>query len=241
MIDIGNKTIGEIVAEDYRAAAIFESFGIDFCCKGNRTIDAACEGKKINPDQVHEKLNQLNVEAKGNLPDFASWPSDLLTDYIEKKHHRYISDVTPVLQQFLEKLCNVHGGRHPELFEIAREFNDAAGELAMHMKKEELLLFPYVRNLVEALKDNKTFDRAHFGSVENPIRVLMQEHSTEGERFSKISELSSNFTVPADGCTTFRVAFQMLEEFEKDLHLHIHLENNILFPKAAWIEQKIFA
>jgi len=241
MIEIANKTIGEIVAEDYRAASIFESFGIDFCCKGNRSVEDACSGKNINADEVHEKLNKLSVSAEGGIPDFASWPSDLLVDYIEKKHHRYVTDTTPVLQQFLEKLCNVHGGRHPELFEINRLFNESAGELAMHMKKEELIVFPYIRNMVKANGNHQEFSRAHFGTVENPIKVLMQEHTNEGERFSEISELSNNYTPPADGCTTYRVAYQMLEEFEKDLHLHIHLENNILFPQAALMEQKILA
>jgi regulator of cell morphogenesis and NO signaling len=241
MIETLNKTVGEIVAEDYRAASVFEKFGIDFCCKGNRTIDEACAGKQINPDAVTEMLNTLNMETAGNLPDFASWPADLLADYIEKKHHRYVTETTPVLQQFLDKLCNVHGGRHPELFEITKQFNESAGELAMHMKKEELILFPYVRRLVTALNMGTKLDKAQFGTIENPIQVLMQEHTTEGDRFREISELSSNYTPPADGCATYKVAFQMLKEFEADLHLHIHLENNILFPQAANMEQKILA
>ena len=229
------------MAEDYRAASVFEKFGIDFCCKGNRTIDEACAGKKINPEAVTEMLNSLSVESTGNLPDFASWPADLLADYIEKKHHRYVTETTPVLQQFLDKLCKVHGERHPELFEITRQFNESAGELAMHMKKEELILFPYVRRLVTALNKGITVDKAQFGMIENPVKVLMDEHSAEGERFAEISHLSNNYTPPADGCTTYRVAFEMLKEFEADLHLHIHLENNILFPQAAIMEQKILA
>ncbi len=241
MIQTVNKTVGEIVAEDYRAASVFEKFGIDFCCKGNRTIDEACAGKEINPEAVTEMLSSLNAESAGNLPDFASWPADLLADYIEKKHHRYVTETTPVLQHFLDKLCNVHGERHPELFEIKRQFNESAGELAMHMKKEELIVFPYVRRLVASLNKKGVFEKANFGTVDNPVKVLMEEHITEGDRFVEISHLSNNYTPPADGCTTYRVAFQMLKEFETDLHLHIHLENNILFPQAAIMEQKILA
>ncbi len=242
MIATEHKTIGEIVADDYRAAAIFENFGIDFCCKGNRTIEAACASKDVNPGVVRDTLDKLSDSNQATaFPDFASWPSDLLADYIEKKHHRYITETTPVLQQFLDKLCSVHGHRHPELLEIAREFNASAGELAMHMKKEELILFPYVRRMVTALNSNGKMDPAHFGSVATPVKVLMDEHTMEGDRFSKISELSDNYTPPADGCTTYKVAFQMLRDFEKDLHLHIHLENNLLFPQAEAMEQKLKA
>ena len=137
MITSTEKTVGEIVAHDYRAAAIFESFGIDFCCKGGMTLEAACTAKKVNSNEVKTKLENLYLKTENGLPDFGSWPADLLADYIEKKHHRYIVETTPVLLQFLEKLCRVHGSRHPELHEIAALFEESAGDLAMHMKKAE--------------------------------------------------------------------------------------------------------
>lgn len=236
---IKEKTIGEIVADDFRTAAVFTSFGIDFCCKGNRTIEEACERKDINADAVHAKLAEISAAGQNNGADFNSWELDLLTDYIQKKHHRYIEERTPVLKQYLEKLCKVHGDRHPELFAIAEEFHQSAGELAMHMKKEELVLFPFIRKMVSAKKSNQPLSPPSFGTVGNPIKMMLHEHNVEGDRFGKISELSGSYVPPADACNTYRVAFSMLKEFEDDLHFHIHLENNILFPKSIMLEEEL--
>ena len=236
MTSTTEKTIGEMVADDYRTAAVFTSFGIDFCCKGNRTLDEVCESNKIAPEQLLQELQAAIVQQGGTATNYQSWPIDLLADYIEKTHHRYVAEKMPVLVQYLQKLCKVHGQRHPELFEIAEEFMQSANELANHMKKEEMILFPYVRQLAVAKTSGEKAGRPAFGTVQNPIRMMMDEHSAEGERFARISELSGQYTAPADGCTTYRVAFDMLKEFEQDLHLHIHLENNILFPKAIEME-----
>ena len=138
----------------------------------------------------------------------------------------------------MEKLCKVHGERHPELFDINVLFNIGAGALAQHMKKEELILFPYVKKLCQAIKENSSIEQPHFGTIENPIAMMMDEHENEGERYSKISQLTNNYTPPEDACNTYKVAFLMLQEFEQDLHKHIHLENNILFPKAKEIEKQ---
>lgn len=233
-----SPTIGSFVANDYRTAAVFQKYGIDFCCKGGKTIDEVCEKKKINTGQLMNELDEITRQPDNQVTDFQSWPADLLADYIEKKHHRYIEQVTPSLKQFLEKLCKVHGSNHPELFEINKEFNASAGELAAHMKKEELILFPYVRKMVAAKNSNQQPAKPVFGTVQNPIQMMVQEHDTEGERFRKIAELSNNYDPPADACTTYRVAFSSLKEFENDLHLHIHLENNILFPAAIEMEKE---
>ena len=233
------KTIGEMVADDYRAAAVFTSYGIDFCCKGNRTIDEVCESKKIASGELLQNLENALTQQGGTATDYRSWPIDLLADYVEKTHHRYVSEKTPVLVQYLQKLCKVHGQRHPELFEITEEFMQSANELASHMKKEEMILFPYVRQLAAAKMSGEKAGRPAFGTVQNPIRMMMDEHTVEGERFARIAELTSQYTAPADGCTTYRVAFDMLKEFEQDLHLHIHLENNIMFPKAIEMEAEL--
>lgn len=232
------KQIGQFVAEDFRTAAVFNNYGIDFCCRGQRTVEEVCEKNSIDANELLDKLDAVINSKTDQSIDYKSWPLDLLVDYIEKKHHRYVEAKIPVLLQFLDKLCKVHGERHPELFEINELFTASAGELAAHMKKEELVLFPFVKKMISATLNTGAVEAPHFGTVENPIGMMMQEHDNEGVRFRKIAELSNNYNSPADACNTYKVTFAMLDEFEKDLHLHIHLENNILFPKAIKLEQQ---
>ena len=198
-------TIGEIVAEDFRTASVFSKYGIDFCCKGQRTLEEVCEKKNISVEELTERLSDVASSSAGQTIDYQSWPSDLLIDYIEKKHHRYIEEKTPVLLQYLSKLCKVHGERHPELFTIS---------------------------------DHLPIETPHFGTVENPVAMMKHEHTVEGERVEEIAKLTNNYNPPADGCSTYKVTFAMLKEFEEDLHTHIHLENNILFPRAIAIEKQ---
>ena len=234
-----NQIIGELVAKDYRTASVFKKYSIDFCCQGNRTIEEACEKKNIDTKKVLEDLVAMMESKSESTTDYQSWPLDLLADYIEKKHHRYVQEKTLEIQPYLDKICKVHGERHPELLKIKEEFNASAGELAAHMKKEELILFPFIRKMTQAKMENIKVDAAHFGTVINPIQMMMDEHTVEGNRFRKIEELSNNYTPPQDACNTYRVSFALLKEFEQDLHLHIHLENNILFPRAIEIEKEI--
>ncbi|WP_426064081.1 iron-sulfur cluster repair di-iron protein [Flavobacterium sp. DSP2-3-1] len=231
-------TIGEYVAKDFRTAAIFSKYGIDFCCKGNRTIEEACEKKGVDTDQLMDQINTVLATKNDSAIDFKTWPLDLLADYIEKTHHRYVEEKTQILLPFLDKLCKVHGANHPELFEINELFIGCAGELAQHMKKEELMLFPFIKKMAKAALNEEQIVKPQFGTVKNPIAMMMQEHETEGDRFVKIAALTNNYTPPADGCSTFRVTYAMLADFEQDLHKHIHLENNILFPSAMLLEKK---
>ncbi len=233
-----SPTIGSFVARDYRTASVFQKHGIDFCCKGGKSIDEVCEAKKINPEALLAELADVSGHSNVEGIDFRSWPLDLLADHIEKKHHRYIEQTTPAIKQFLDKLCKVHGNHHPELFSITEEYNASADELAAHMKKEEMILFPFIRKMVAAKMNKETFIRPGFGTVQNPIDIMKHEHDVEGERFRMIAILSDQYHAPADGCTTYRVAFSLLKEFEADLHLHIHLENNILFPAAIEMEKE---
>lgn len=239
MESIRNSTIGSLVAANFKAASVFKKFGIDFCCKGNRTIEEACTGKKLDPEQVMQEVLSVLKTKEASSIDYNSWPLDLLADYIEKTHHRYITEKTPELLFFLEKLCRVHGERHPELFGIYREFLASSEELGMHMNKEENILFPFIRQMVLAENKQTALDEPHFMTVQNPIAMMMNEHEIEGGRFREISEMSDGYNPPADACTTYRVAFEMLKDFEQDLHTHIHLENNILFPKAVKLEQEL--
>lgn len=239
MNNLQEKTIGEIVAENYKTASVFKEYNIDFCCKGNRTLNQVAENRNINFDELISKINFVSNEQNTNEIDFNNWDIDLLTDYIEKTHHRYVESKTPELKAYLHKIYKVHGFNHPELEEIYDIFNESAGDLAAHMKKEELLLFPFIKKLVRSSLNNSTIEKPHFQTVENPINMMKHEHDNEGERFRKIAKLSNNYTPPSDACNTYKVAFAMLKEFENDLHKHIHLENNILFPKAIKMEMEL--
>ena len=229
------SVVGKVVAEDYRAASIFKSHQIDFCCKGNRSIEDVCQKEQIDSTKLVNELNQVSTKPDSSTPDFKSWDMDLLADYIEKKHHRYVDKKIPEIKAYLSKVVRVHGERHPELIEIEQLFSASAHELLSHMQKEETILFPLVRQMAS----NAHIQQPLFGTVQNPIQMMMHEHDTEGERFRKIASLSSNYTPPSDACATYKVSFALLKEFEDDLHMHIHLENNILFPKAIEHEKEM--
>ena len=230
------KTIGDFVAENFRTAEVFKKYHIDFCCKGGRTVEEACDNKKVSPQQIYQELEEI-VNRKSEDIDFNSWPLDLLADYVEKTHHRYVEEKSAMLIPYLNKLCKVHGERHPELFEINELFIGSAQDLAAHMKKEELILFPFIKQMVEAKKNGEPLPEPRFGTVENPVAMMKHEHEAEGERFVKIAELTNNYEFPDDACGTYQVTYRMLEDFQNDLHKHIHLENNILFPKAIAMEK----
>lgn len=238
MKKLSEQTIGEIVSEDYRTSRVFEKHKIDFCCKGNRSVDEACELKGVDRNILIDELEAVRQGKPSKATDFNNWPLDELADHIERVHHKYVEENLPILNRYLNKLCNVHGARHPELFEIHDEFKLSSGELATHMKKEEFILFPHIHKMVNARLVNVSLKRPPFGTVQNPVQMMMHEHSVEGGRFEKIAHLTSNYAAPSDACNTYRVTYALLEEFEQDLHLHMHLENNILFPKAVEMERE---
>jgi len=229
--------IGQLVAKDERLAAIFEKYGIDYCCHGDHTLADAVKQAGADIAAVKNDIEALTAktERSGAAIDFTSWPPDLIADYIEKKHHRYVAAQSPVLQTYLEKLCRVHGLNHPELTEVKDLFNQSVGELAMHMKKEELMLFPMIRRMVAG----NSGPQRQGPTVSAAVQKMTEEHEQEGERFSKIRELTHDYSVPADGCNTYRITMGLLHDFEKDLHRHIHLENNILFPEAIAMENDL--
>ena len=233
------KTIGEYVAQDFRTASVFSKYGIDFCCKGNRSIEEACAKKDLDATRIQNEIDKLLQTSTTGQIDFTSWPLDLLADYIEKTHHRYVAEKSPILVAFLEKLCKVHGESHPELFEITELFKGCAQELGSHMQKEEQILFPFIKQMVNSNISNQPLGQPGFGSVSNPIAMMKAEHEHEGERLERISALTNTYTPPADACNTYKVTYAMLQEFEKDLHTHIHLENNILFPQAIMMEAQM--
>lgn len=231
--------IGDIVSLDYRTAVTFTNFKIDFCCNGNRTLQQAAIEADADILELTEKLGIVLSTQKEKSADYESWSLDFLADYIYQNHHKYVEERIPVIKQYLEKLCKVHGANHPELFEIKDLFFEGAGDLAQHMKKEELILFPFIKKMMYSENENIPLALPAFETVENPIQMMQEEHDNEGERYRKISALSNEYNPPLDACTTYKTAYLMLKEFEQDLHLHIHLESNILFKKALALEKKL--
>jgi regulator of cell morphogenesis and NO signaling len=230
-----DSKIGDVVALDYRTATIFENYKIDFCCGGYKTIGHSCRNNSEAENLVEELTAQINLESNSSI-DFNSWQTDLLIDYIIKKHHRYVLKSVPIIKGYLTKICSVHGIKHPELFEIRDIFFDSVEELSVHMKKEEDELFPYILSLI----DNTSSFKNNFSNNEIDgnilVKDLIKDHENEGEKYRRISELTNNFTTPDDGCTTYNITLLSLKEFQSDLHLHVHLENNILFPRAVMLE-----
>jgi regulator of cell morphogenesis and NO signaling len=232
-------TVRSIVTEDFRSAAIFEKYSIDFCCHGNVPLEEACKERGVSVDQVRAELgalaNQVNVEK--DLYD--AWELDTLADYILDNHHRYVKSAIPILLAHTEKIANVHGERHAELLTIRDIFKNVAEEMSQHMMKEELMLFPYIRSLARSGQNGQPFHKAPFQSIQNPIAMMEAEHVSAGNGMETIRAQSMGYTLPSDACTTYRVTYQELETFALDLHKHVHLENNILFPRAILLERQL--
>ncbi|MDD4109602.1 MAG: iron-sulfur cluster repair di-iron protein [Prolixibacteraceae bacterium] len=228
--------VGEVVKLNFKTAQLFQENNIDYCCGGSKTISEACNEAGVKPEQLIAQLEKIAENIDPDSDYINNLTPDELCDYIVKRHHSYVKKNIPFLKKSLEKICDVHGEKHPELFEIKKLFDESAGDLIMHMQKEEIMLFPYIQKMVIAKRDGSPVSKSAFGSVTNPIRMMVSDHDTEGKRFDKIAELSGNYSLPDDACTTYEAAIKHLNEFESDLHRHIHLENNILFPKAIELE-----
>lgn len=235
-----SETIGEMVASDYRKAEVFRKYGLDFCCGGKKTLEKACEKKGLDVVEVKKALKAVEDDFITNTEDYNSWELDFLADYIINKHHKYIENSHPMLFEFSQKVARVHGSRHAEVVDITHYYNEVAEELQLHMHKEEMILFPYIKELAIAKRNGTPMERPQFGSIQNPINMMEAEHESAGGNMEKIRELSNNFTPPEDACNSYRVLFAKLKEYEADLHHHIHLENNILFKKAIELEKELF-
>ncbi|MCA0429981.1 MAG: iron-sulfur cluster repair di-iron protein [Bacteroidetes bacterium] len=228
------KSIGEMVASDYRKAEVFKKFNIDFCCGGKKTISQACKNKNVDQNALKAELDKLDLTPAKTSTNYNEWSADFMVDYIVNTHHNYVKTSTPILLEFLAKVAKVHGDSNPEAISIYKLFVEIADELTSHMEKEENILFPYIKQLATKNKTN-----APFGSVKNPINMMEHEHDSVGRLFEQIRELSNNYTPPKGACTTYKVSYLKLEEYENDLHQHIHLENNILFPKSIALESEL--
>ncbi|MDP4174976.1 MAG: iron-sulfur cluster repair di-iron protein [Bacteroidota bacterium] len=233
------RLIKDIVAEDFRAAAIFEKHGIDFCCKGKRALKDACRDKQLNIDEVITDLTQIEQTSGSKESErYDLWELDYLTMYIINNHHKYVQRSIPQITGHLEKIMQVHGKKHPYLEEVTKLFYSVSNELISHLRKEENILFPMVMNLMTITKANGNLKHLD-SSIAMPIAVMEREHDSAGSILERIRVITNNFTLPEDACGTFEVTYKELDEFERDLHKHVFLENSILFPKAIALEKSL--
>ena len=231
------KTVGEIVAETPSCAREFEALGIDYCCGGNRTLTEACKQLNVSVDETLARLEKSAAQATS--AEDKNWQALPLTDLItniNNTHHVFVRSECPRINALAEKVVGVHGKNHPELLTVQATFAALSEELHVHLMKEEQILFPYVLRMEESVMAGEPAPPAMFSTVMNPIRMMMQEHDGAGEALQALRSITGNYQPPADACVSYRTLYQALQEFEKDLHQHIHKENNILFPRAAAME-----
>ncbi len=240
MTDLQNKTVANLVAENIKTAHVFKKHGIDFCCGGGLAIAKACQKKGLDFALLEQELLAVDQPVQ-RAEDYNSWELDFLANYIVNVHHSYVREAIPLIIQYSTKVAKVHGGHYKEVPKVHDLFQEVADELLSHLRKEEALLFPYIVKLAEAKRTGALTARPAFGTAGNPIRIMMMEHESAGDSFKTIAVLTDNYTPPQGACNTFRALYAKLEEFERDLHRHIHLENNILFPKAMKLEQELLA
>ena len=234
------KTVREYALEIPAATRIFEKLGIDYCCGGGKSLADACLQAGL---PVEEVLGSLETNARSDETfadeDWQSSSQAELIAHIVEKHHVFTREELSRLEALLAKVCGVHGQNHPELFHIQTQFGKLRADLEPHMLKEEHVLFPYIILLEQTKVQNAPAPRAPFGTVRNPVRMMMSEHDAAGDILRAIRQASFHFTVPPDACISYQTLYHALKELEADLHQHIHLENNILFPQAVEIEQAV--
>jgi regulator of cell morphogenesis and NO signaling len=232
------RTVAEIALERPQAAAVFEKLGIDYCCGGRMPLAAACQKAGIDVDQVEGLLESAGKDER-QVENWSERSVASLIGHIVQKHHAYCREEGLRLQPLLAKVVSKHGENHPELAQVEKLFTSLRNELSMHMMKEERMLFPYIIALEESATHKSAPPRAPFGSVQNPVRMMVVEHDDAGHVIKEMRNLTGNFETPQDACTSFKALYQGLEAFEADLHLHIHLENNSLFPRAIALEDSV--
>ncbi|MGZ8511370.1 MAG: iron-sulfur cluster repair di-iron protein [Chitinophagaceae bacterium] len=233
------ETLGQIAAKDLRKAEIFKKYGLDFCCGGKKTVKQACAEKGLDVKKVEQELQQADKNPVTRPLPYGDWSLDFLADYIVNTHHSYVKKALPEIRGYAAKVAQVHGAHHPELPAVLQLVEEINSELTSHMIKEEKVLFPYIKELVAAREGKTPIQGSQFGTVQNPINMMEMEHEMVGKNMEEIRTLTSNYALPEDACASYSLLFRMLDEFENDLHLHIHLENNILFPKAVEIEKDL--
>ena len=239
MSTTAEKTVRELALENPAATRLFEKLGIDYCCGGNKSLEEACRAVSLPMDEVLESLEMAEQSARVVQKD-RNWQTELLADLVEHiigTHHRYTREEMARLGPLLDKVCSVHGKNHPELLQVRASFQGLAQELTTHMMKEEMVLFPYIVRMEESVVQKEPVLPPPFGSVQNPVSMMEHEHDSAGNALRTMRQASAGYTPPGDACISNQTLYKALAEFEKDLHQHIHLENNILFPRAIEMER----
>ena len=238
MLEYKDHTLAAIVSDRHQAAAVFEKYHLDFCCKGKRTLQDACAEKNIPVEPILEELQQV-FEPGSGVEDqlLATMSVSQLSDYIVLKHHVCVKHAMPVIYQHLNRVAAKHGERFPYMQQVFNLFSTLQTEMDSHMQKEEMVLFPRIKEAEKALEQKNNAQALNAGYINSPIHMMEAEHEEAGELLAQIRRLTNNYTPPADACTTFRISLAELKSFEEDLHRHIHLENNILFPRIVQMMQ----
>lgn len=229
--NLSNTSVGDVVAKNYKSAEIFSKYGIDFCCGGGISIEEACKKKQIDTNDVLSDLKKLDqVESKSQ--NFNAWDIDYLIDHIIDTHHRFVRNKTVEISAYANKVARVYGKQYPENVTISQKFDLLSEDLIRHLSDEEETVFPLIRSV----KSNRTkgieIPKEQVDSLKNLLVSMITDHDGAGQILKELRNLSNNYTPPTDACTTYRVLYNNLELFESDLHMHVHLENNILFKKA---------
>jgi regulator of cell morphogenesis and NO signaling len=241
MSAIATKTVGELAADNPAATRVFEKLGIDYCCGGSNTLEQACRAARLPLEQVTDSMEMALETGRATASD-RDWRIEPLADliaHIRNTHHQYTRAELARLGPLFDKVCSVHGENHPELARMRATFGGLAQELATHLMKEEMVLFPYIVRMEEAVLEKSTPLPAPFGSVRNPVAMMLDEHDGAGQALREMRAAGNGYVAPPDACASYRTLYQALAEFETDLHQHIHLENNILFPRAIEMERGI--
>jgi regulator of cell morphogenesis and NO signaling len=233
-----SKTVRELVLANPAAARTLEQFGIDYCCGGSKSLAEACAKASVPVEQVIGALEKPQPTSDGR--DWRIAPLEDLTRYIVEKHHAFTREELRRLTSLLAKVVSAHGMSHPELARVQSVFRGLDRELTMHMLKEEEILFPYIEEMEAAVNAKHSLPPCMFGTVQNPVRMMMTEHDSAGDALCEMRAITNSYTVPADGCMSYQELYRALPAFEADLHEHIHLENNILFPRSIQMEEAAF-
>ncbi|MGG9960019.1 iron-sulfur cluster repair di-iron protein [Ferruginibacter sp. SUN106] len=231
MKNLAEQTLATIVTQNHQTVPVLEKYNLDFCCKGKRTLSDACIEKGIAVEALLTELENATDNVQKNQLPFTDMDEQQLISYILIHHHFYVKQSMPTILSHVEKVATKHGDRYPYMVKVGQLFTDIKEEMTSHMQKEEMILFPRIKEVGQLYNTQQKAGLAG-GYISGPVNVMEEEHEHAGELLYEIRQLTNNYTPPFDACTTFKVALAELKEFEEDLHKHVHLENNLLFPLA---------